>query len=253
MKRLIIIGFIFCTFIATGTIFAQSKIFTDVSDNDWFYEYVKVMKDQNIISGHPDGSFHPSDNVNRAELSKILSGYSNKFVYQNEYSQKISELKSEINYLKGLIVSKTNNENEFKEVVDDNEPITDPNAVWEGKRGTKLSAYGVIFEQVSYRVDPDVNQKYQSDGDKIAHAFNFRITNTNNTQIKTNKSLIRIIQNSETILSQDLGTAGSFSSDFYVAPGETKEFKLYFWIKGGSNFATEACIFKERCFVLNKD
>lgn len=46
--------------------------FSDVSSDDWFYEYVLWGLQQNIITGYPDGTFKPENPITRAEISKIL-------------------------------------------------------------------------------------------------------------------------------------------------------------------------------------
>jgi hypothetical protein len=49
----------------------QSTIFSDVPIGQWFTPYILSAKNQNIISGYPDGSFKPAQNVNRAEFIKM--------------------------------------------------------------------------------------------------------------------------------------------------------------------------------------
>lgn len=51
---------------------AGSNCFTDVG-TEWFAEYVCLSKIKNIISGYPDGSFLPANNINFAEAAKILA------------------------------------------------------------------------------------------------------------------------------------------------------------------------------------
>jgi uncharacterized secreted protein with C-terminal beta-propeller domain len=46
--------------------------FRDVNPGAWFYPYVCVAKEKNIISGYPDGTFKPASNINFAEASKIV-------------------------------------------------------------------------------------------------------------------------------------------------------------------------------------
>ncbi len=45
--------------------------FRDVPNNTWFTPYIRIAKEQNIISGYPDGSFKPGQDVNRAEFIKM--------------------------------------------------------------------------------------------------------------------------------------------------------------------------------------
>lgn len=49
-----------------------SNCFPDVKD-EWFAEYVCNLKKLGYIDGYPDGNFKPSQNINFAEASKILS------------------------------------------------------------------------------------------------------------------------------------------------------------------------------------
>lgn len=45
--------------------------FKDVSENDWFWEYVKAASSNGIVNG-ADGMFRPNDTITREEMSKIL-------------------------------------------------------------------------------------------------------------------------------------------------------------------------------------
>lgn len=45
--------------------------FPDVPNNQWFTEYIRTAKTSGIISGYPDGSFKPHQEVNRAEFVKM--------------------------------------------------------------------------------------------------------------------------------------------------------------------------------------
>ena len=53
------------------TAFAAT-VFTDVNEDAWYYDAVQSLSDKGIIKGYEDGSFKPSDNVNRAELVTTL-------------------------------------------------------------------------------------------------------------------------------------------------------------------------------------
>mgnify|MGYP000294100811 FL=1 len=52
----------------------SNDLFTDVSQSDWFADYVCVAKNDNIIDGYPNGTFKPEDFVNFAEAAKIVVG-----------------------------------------------------------------------------------------------------------------------------------------------------------------------------------
>lgn len=47
--------------------------FSDVPATHWAYGYIDAAYNRGIINGYPDGTFHPDVEVNRAQLSKMLS------------------------------------------------------------------------------------------------------------------------------------------------------------------------------------
>jgi hypothetical protein len=57
--------------IATGTV--CSITFTDVPPGSTFYPYIHCLACLGIVSGYPDGTFRPNNNVTRGQLSKIVS------------------------------------------------------------------------------------------------------------------------------------------------------------------------------------
>ncbi len=46
--------------------------FEDVSDDDWFYEYVETAYNHGLMRGFADGTFGPTNQVTRAETAKIV-------------------------------------------------------------------------------------------------------------------------------------------------------------------------------------
>ncbi|MEO8285480.1 MAG: S-layer homology domain-containing protein [Chloroflexota bacterium] len=48
-------------------------IFTDVPPGSTFHRYILCLACRGIISGYPDGTFRPGNNVTRAQLAKIVS------------------------------------------------------------------------------------------------------------------------------------------------------------------------------------
>ncbi|MFC1729794.1 S-layer homology domain-containing protein [candidate division KSB1 bacterium] len=50
----------------------DKNLFTDINIYDSNYDAIKYLKDKDIIAGYPDGSFKPSNTVNRAEALKML-------------------------------------------------------------------------------------------------------------------------------------------------------------------------------------
>ncbi|HAU40116.1 TPA: hypothetical protein DCW56_04245 [Candidatus Peregrinibacteria bacterium] len=54
------------------SVVAESQIFTDVYDGDQYSTAISYLKDNGIISGYEDGSFKPNQEINRAEVLKML-------------------------------------------------------------------------------------------------------------------------------------------------------------------------------------
>lgn len=46
--------------------------FSDLKNNEWYVKYVCFAKEKNIISGYPDGTFKPAQDINVAEALKIV-------------------------------------------------------------------------------------------------------------------------------------------------------------------------------------
>jgi hypothetical protein len=63
---------------------AQASLFSSFTDADsfssWFADSAYKMEFNEIITGHPDGEFNATDNVNRAELAVILDRFSERVV-----------------------------------------------------------------------------------------------------------------------------------------------------------------------------
>lgn len=49
-----------------------AEAFSDVNGDEWFYRIVGTAVDLGIISGYEDGTFKPSQTVNRAEILKMI-------------------------------------------------------------------------------------------------------------------------------------------------------------------------------------
>ncbi len=58
--------------ISTSTVTPCPITFTDVSPDDYFYEAVRYLYCQGVISGYGDNTFRPYNNTTRAQLSKII-------------------------------------------------------------------------------------------------------------------------------------------------------------------------------------
>ena len=46
--------------------------FPDVTTSDWFYNYVETLFNNGVVAGYPDGYFRPANNINRAEVAKMV-------------------------------------------------------------------------------------------------------------------------------------------------------------------------------------
>ncbi len=59
---------------ATNTFDAgAASEFNDVSETDWYYSYVSTAYKLGYITGYPDGSFRPNDNITRADICTIVN------------------------------------------------------------------------------------------------------------------------------------------------------------------------------------
>ena len=48
-------------------------VFNDVAAEDWFAQYVECGYNNDIVTGDPDGSFRPNDEISRNEIAIVLS------------------------------------------------------------------------------------------------------------------------------------------------------------------------------------
>lgn len=56
------------------------QIYTDISLNEWYSPYLCIATSNAIVKGYDDGTFHPADNINLAEASKIMfKAFTNNF------------------------------------------------------------------------------------------------------------------------------------------------------------------------------
>ena len=46
--------------------------FTDVTTGMWFHDYVCWMFDAGLTTGYPDGTYHPYNNITRAEVAVMM-------------------------------------------------------------------------------------------------------------------------------------------------------------------------------------
>ena len=68
MKRILKGLLTFSVFALSVTI---ANAFPDVSDNHWAAPQIKLLSEQGVIVGYPDGTFKPDDNVTRAEFASM--------------------------------------------------------------------------------------------------------------------------------------------------------------------------------------
>lgn len=61
-----------CGIILLFLIFNYSYAYSDIDKNHWAYEDVDILSKKGILSGYPDGSFKPENNMTRAEFITIL-------------------------------------------------------------------------------------------------------------------------------------------------------------------------------------
>lgn len=53
-------------------VFAEDNGFSDIKGH-WAEEIILKFKDKNIVSGYPDGTFKPDEEVTRAEFAKVIT------------------------------------------------------------------------------------------------------------------------------------------------------------------------------------
>ncbi len=76
----------------------KTEVFTDVSANHWAIGYINEAAELGLITGYPDGSFAPEENINYAQAITVvirMLGYSSAEVGTNwpfDYINKASEL-----------------------------------------------------------------------------------------------------------------------------------------------------------------
>jgi hypothetical protein len=65
---LIVVGVL----LGSAVTFAATEVFSDVPENAWYSSSVNNLSEKGIIQGYSDGTFGPTNNVNRAELAVML-------------------------------------------------------------------------------------------------------------------------------------------------------------------------------------
>ena len=59
-------------------VFAQGVPFTDVPVGSWFYDYIKYVNDQGLMTGLDATTFGPTENLARAQFATILYRMNNE-------------------------------------------------------------------------------------------------------------------------------------------------------------------------------
>lgn len=85
-KMRIVLTLLITTILLTAV---PSSAISDI-ENHWAKESIQILIERNVISGYPDGTFKPNDNITRAEVFKIIN---DMFGYKEEGDIKFSDVK----------------------------------------------------------------------------------------------------------------------------------------------------------------
>lgn len=84
---------IFATFAILSVMLFNSvaqaaQVFSDITTQHWAYPYVKILSDEGVVAGYPDGTFLPDNNITRAEFATmtIKALHQDKAVVRTPYS-----------------------------------------------------------------------------------------------------------------------------------------------------------------------
>lgn len=92
MKKFIVFSFIVSLFLSP---IAAANTFLNDIDGARFESEIQFLFDNSIVHGHPDGSYKPLDNLNRAEFIKIILEASHTGVDFGKYADDcFSDVKS---------------------------------------------------------------------------------------------------------------------------------------------------------------
>ncbi len=83
MKRVVSLILSLCL-IMSMCVFANALTFSDLSDNHWAYGDIMALVNEGTINGYEDGTFKPSKTVTRAEFTKMIGKWNQK--YSGTYS-----------------------------------------------------------------------------------------------------------------------------------------------------------------------
>ena len=74
---------------------AQAQNYTDISQNHWAYNYVKLLSDECVVVGYPDNTFRPDNNITRAEFAAMTIKALKQQDAQLKYSPEFSDVPKE--------------------------------------------------------------------------------------------------------------------------------------------------------------
>ncbi|MBI9014150.1 MAG: S-layer homology domain-containing protein [Clostridiales bacterium] len=82
-------------------VYAEKPTFEDIDDTKWYSDWVNIIKDLNITSGYPDGTFKPDNQLKRIELlSFTMKSLGYDIPIANDYwGQNIIDKAIEINII----------------------------------------------------------------------------------------------------------------------------------------------------------
>ena len=85
MKKILFILLILSTFLFFAEN-AYSQAYNDLDDNHWAFEKINLLTQDGVLSGYPDGTFRPNEQVTRAEFATmVIKGL-------NQQNSKINEI-----------------------------------------------------------------------------------------------------------------------------------------------------------------
>ena len=110
-KKLIKIVLSCCVLVGIPAAIAQTQIFSDVDNSSWYGPYVRAIAEKGIVNGYPDGSYHPAESVNRAELAKIIFNTIDTLEKQNKVLEARIESLESLNGIEVVDIPNTNSNN----------------------------------------------------------------------------------------------------------------------------------------------
>jgi len=70
MKKIYsIVAFVVALFLLNSN--SAFAFYSDMTTDHWAYKQIKMLSEQSVVVGYPDGTFHPDENVTRAEFASM--------------------------------------------------------------------------------------------------------------------------------------------------------------------------------------